>query len=149
ELISASLDAALTGVVWKDRILGRSEIVEMPLVTTWAATGNNVVLGGDLSRRGCHIRLDSKLENPEERADFRHQELLRWVRQERPRLLAAALTILAAYCKAGRPDQRLKTWGSFGGWSGLVRQAIVWSGLPDPGETREELARSSDREAAG
>jgi hypothetical protein len=149
ELNSLSLDAALTGVVWKDRILGRSEIVEMPLVTTWAATGNNVVLGADTSRRACHIRLDSKLENPEERADFRHRELLRWVRQERPRLLAAALTILAAYCKAGRPDQRLKTWGSFEGWSGLVRQAIVWAGLPDPGETREELARSSDREAAG
>lgn len=149
ELSSASLDAALTGAVWKDRILGRSEIVEMPLVTTWAATGNNVVLGADTSRRVCHIRLDSKLENPEEREDFRHRELLRWIRQERPRLLAAALTILAAYCEAGRPDQKLKTWGSFEGWSGLVRQAIVWAGLPDPGETREELTRSSDREAAG
>src|SRR4029077_8946120 len=92
---------------------------------------------------------DSKLENPETREDFRNRDLLRWVRQERPRLLAAALTILTAYCKAGRPDQRLKTWGSFEGWSGLVRQAIVWAGLPDPGETREELTQSSDREAAG
>jgi hypothetical protein len=149
ELSSASLDAALTGVVWKDRILGRSEIVEMPLVTTWAATGNNVVLGADTSRRVCHIRLDSKLENPEERDDFRHKQLLMWVRQERTRLLSAALTVLAAYCEAGRPDQNLKSWGSFEGWSSLVRQALVWAGQPDPGETREELARSSDREAAG
>jgi hypothetical protein len=149
ELGSASLDAALTGVVWKDRILGRSEIVEMPLVTTWAATGNNVVLGADTSRRICHIRLQSRLENPEERQDFRHKELLRWVRHVRPRLLVAGLTILAAYFRAGRPDQGLRPWGSFEDWSGLVRQAVVWAGLPDPGETREELARSSDRETAG
>jgi hypothetical protein len=67
---------------------------------------------------------------------------------ERPRLLSAALTILSAYCRAGRPDQRLKAWGSFEGWSALVRQAITWVGLPDPGVTREELARSSDREVA-
>ncbi|MEX2168091.1 MAG: hypothetical protein WD851_02170 [Pirellulales bacterium] len=148
ELGSASLDAALTGTVWKDRILGRSEIVEMPLVTTWAATGNNVVLLADTSRRVCHIRLESKLENPEERIGFKHANLLGWVRDERPRLLAAALTILYAYCRAGSPSQNLKAWGSFEEWSELVRQALVWIGMPDPGETREELARSSDREAA-
>lgn len=148
ELGSASLDAALTGTIWKDRILGRSEIVEMPLVTTWSATGNNVVLLADTSRRVCHIRLESKLENPEEREGFKHPNLLGWVRDERPRLLSAALTILFAYCRNGRPGQGLKAWGSFEAWSDLVRQALVWAGMPDPGETREELARSSDREAA-
>lgn len=148
ELGSASLDAALTGTIWKDRILGRSEIVEMPLVTTWAATGNNVVLLADTSRRVCHIRLESKLESPEHRYDFKHINLLGWVRDERPRLLSAALTILHAYCRAGRPGQNLKPWGSFEEWSDVVRQALVWIGMPDSGETREELARSSDREAA-
>jgi hypothetical protein len=148
ELGSASLDAALTGTVWKDRILGRSEIVEMPLLTTWAATGNNVILKADTSRRVCHIRLESLLENPEERQDFKQPNLKQWLLANRSRLLARALTILAAYCRAGRPDQRLKAWGSFEGWSDVVRQAVVWAGLPDPGETRQELARSADREAA-
>lgn len=148
ELGSASLDAALTGTIWKDRILGRSEIVEMPLVTTWAATGNNVVLLADTSRRVCHIRLESKLENPEQREGFKHSNLLGWAREQQPRLLSSALTILFAYCRAGRPPQNLKPWGSFEEWSDLVRNALVWAGLPDPGETREELARSSDREAA-
>jgi hypothetical protein len=54
---------------------------------------------------------------------------------------------LAAYCKAGRPDQQLKPWGSFDGWSSLVRNAVVWSGLPDPGETRRELVERSDVQA--
>jgi hypothetical protein len=148
ELGSASLDAALTGTVWKDRILGRSEIVEMPLVTTWSATGNNVVLMADTSRRVCHIRLDSQLENPEEREGFTHPKLLEWVRKERPRLLSAALTILSAFIHADRPNQSLKAWGSFEDWSDLVRQALVWAGMPDPGDTREALAKSSDREAS-
>lgn len=144
----ASLDAALTSNTWKDRILGRSEIVEMPLVTTWAATGNNVAVVGDMGRRICHIRLHSALEKPEERDDIKHKNLRQWIRSERPRLLPAALTILSAYCRAGRPSSQLKPWGSFEGWSDLVRQAIVWVGLPDPGDTREELRRASDREAS-
>jgi hypothetical protein len=144
----AALDAALTGSTWKDRILGRSEIVEMPLITTWAATGNNVAVIGDMGRRVCHVRLHSTLEKPEERDDIEHKNLRQWVRVERPRLLAAALTMLSAYCRAGRPDLKLKAWGSFENWSDLVRQTIVWVGLPDPGDTREELQRASDREAS-
>ncbi len=143
----ASLDAARTGTTWKDRILGRSEIVEMPLNVTWSATGNNVVLHADTSRRVAHIRLDSRLENPEEREGFKHPNLKAYVREHRPKLLADALTILAAYCHAGRPQQKLPPWGSFEGWSDLVRQAVVWCGQPDPGATRTELVEQSDREA--
>lgn len=143
---SASLDAALTATVWKDRILGRSEIVEMPLRATWYATGNNVVIVGDINRRICHVRLNSPLENPEERSGFRYPNLKDHVRNHRSKLLAAALTILRAWFAGGKPDMRLKTWGSFEGWSDVVRNAVVWCGLPDPGETREELRSRSDRE---
>lgn len=47
----ASLDAALTGTVWKDRVLNASEIVELPLLVNWSATGNNVVLSITQQRR--------------------------------------------------------------------------------------------------
>lgn len=143
----ASLDAALTGTVWKDRVLGSSEIVELPLLVTWSATGNNVVLLADTARRVAHIRLDSRLENPEQRDGFRLPNLKAYVRQHRPKLLADALTILSAFCHAGRPQQKLPTWGSFEGWSDLIRQAVVWCGQPDPGATRTELVEQSDREA--
>ena len=143
----ASLDAALTGTVWKDRVLGKSEIVELPLSVTWSATGNNVVLHADTSRRVAHIRLDSRLENPEQREGFRHPNLKAYIRSHRPQLLAHVLTILAAFCHAGRPQRKLPTWGSFEDWSDLVRQAVVWSGQSDPGATRTELVEQSDREA--
>src|SRR5207249_1071181 len=51
----------------------------------------------------------------------------------------AALTLLRGYCSAGRPDVELSTWGSYEAWSGLVRAAIVWAGLPDPCVGRAEF----------
>jgi hypothetical protein len=140
---SPSLDAALTATDWQGRILGKTSAPRLPLLVTWFAAGNNVVLLGDTLRRVCHIRLDS----PEERQGFSHPDLLRWATQERPRLLAAAWTILTGDCAAGRPDQGLRPWGSFEGWSALVRGAVVWVGLPDPGETRLEVTGKADREA--
>ncbi len=144
---SPSLDAALIATTWSDRILGQTAMTTLPLYAVWYATGNNVVLAADTSRRVVHIRLESPEESPEERTGFHHDDLLGWVRQERPRLTVAAATILAAYCHAGRPDMNLTPWGSFEGWSDLVRQAVVWVGLPDPGSSRTNLTSQSDREA--
>lgn len=146
-LDAPSLDAALTGSTWQDRILCENRTITAPLAITWYATGNNIVLGADTARRTLHIRLEPMLENPEERSDFRHPDLLSWVRENRPRLVSACLTILKSFIDAGRPDQRLKAWGSFMGWSRLIRDCIVWLGQPDPGETRQELASTAQTEA--
>jgi hypothetical protein len=83
----ATLDAALTGTVWEDRILGFNRMARVPLYMTWYGTGNNLTLGGDTSRRACHIRLESDLERPEERRNFRHPDLLAYIKEQRPRLL--------------------------------------------------------------
>jgi len=142
-----ALDRALTAERWRDRLLGVSQMVDLPLLTTWYATGNNVQIGADTARRIIHIRLDVLDEHPEERANFRHPNLLGWVRENRPRLLVDALTILAAYANAGRPDQNLIPFGSFEAWSALVRSAVVWCGLPDPCATRARLAELTDTTA--
>jgi hypothetical protein len=147
EFGSASLDAALTGTVWKDRLLQFSDNIEAPLRMTWYGSGNNVILAADTSRRVCHVRLESPLENPEDRSGFKYADIRKHVRQNRPTLLVDALTILRGFIADGAPDQRLKPWGSFEGWSDLVRNAIVWCRLVDPGETRTELRVTSDPEA--
>ena len=141
-----SLDAALTATSWKDRILGESRTIEVPFYSIWYATGNNIVLGPDTVRRALHVRLEAKEENPEERQAFKHHDLLGWIRVNRPALVVAALTLLRAYFVAGAPDQGLKAWGSFEGWSRCVRHCLVWAGLADPGETRAELAEGVDQE---
>jgi hypothetical protein len=144
---NATLDAALTTTSWKDRLLGVNRVVEAPLYMTWYATGNNVAVGADTSRRICPIRLETDMERPEERKGFRFPNLIEHVNENRGRLLGAALTILRAYCVAGRPDQGLPAWGSFEGWSALVRGAVVWVGLPDPAEARVQLQEQSDTTA--
>lgn len=144
----ASLDAALTATVWSDRVLGASRTTgELPLKTVWMATGNNLRFGSDLARRVLPIRLAAMQENPEERTDFEHSDLLSWVTANRPRLAVAALTLLRAYFVAGKPTQPGGVWGSFEGWSSVVRGAIVWAGLPDPLSTRE-TAKADDQSGA-
>ena len=143
-----ALDRALTSTRWKDRILGKSEMVDLPLIPIWYGTGNNVAVAADTTRRIIHVRLDVLDEHPEDRTGFQHPDLVEWVRTHRGRLLCDALTILSAYCGAGRPSQDLTPFGSFEGWSGIVREAVVWIGLPDPCRTRTRLAESSDTTAA-
>ena len=125
-------------------------MVEAPLIATWYATGNNVAVAADTARRVCHIRSGhprqwvAPEERPEVRQGFCHPDLIGWVAQHRNRLLRPALTLLSGYCAAGRPDQGLRAWGSYEGWSRLVRGAVVWAGLPDPAETRILLQEKSD-----
>ena len=141
------LDAALTTPTWKDRILGGNRMYNGPLKLTWYATGNNTQLGADTSRRVCHIRLESAEERPETRADMTHEDLRGHVRRNRGKLLSAALTILRGWVVAGRPRHGLKPWGSYEPWSSVVREAVVFAGLPDPGETRLQLQTMADRDA--
>jgi hypothetical protein len=145
----ASLDAALTATSWRDRALGLNRMVEAPLYMTWFATGNNIIPGADVARRLCPMRLETELERPEERGGFRIPDLLAHVAANRPRLLAAALTVLRAYCVAGRPAQGLSPWGSYEGWSNLIRSAVVWLKLPDPAATRIRLQEQSDTATDG
>jgi hypothetical protein len=142
-----ALDRALTTTRWKDRILGKSQEVDLPLIPVWYGTGNNVQVAADTARRIIHVRLDVLEERPEERTGFRHPQLLSWIGRERPRLVAAALTILRGYVNAGRPRQDIPAFGSFEGWSSLVREAIVWAGQPDPCATRDRLAEQADTSA--
>lgn len=140
----ASLDAALTGTVWRDRILGGNDMVNLPLEMTWCATGNNVQLAADTARRVLHIRLESNMETPEERVGFRHPDLRRWARENRGRGIAAALMILRRHALDRFPHHCCRPWGSFESWSMYVRHAVVSAGLPDPCQTREELVTGAD-----
>jgi hypothetical protein len=143
----ASLDAALTATTWTDRVLGVSQMArDIPLDITWYASANNIALRGDTSRRVLPIRLESRMEQPEDRTGFRHADLMGWLEEQSPRLAVAPATVLAAYCAAGRPDMGIKPWGSFERWSALVRQAVVWAGLPDPAGMRRELVAQADME---
>ncbi len=139
------LDAALTATVWRDRILGRNEMTaELPLRATWFATGNNVQLIGDVVRRICPITLRTPEEHPEDRTGFVHADLRQWVREQRGRLLWAALTVLRSYFAAQRPNQSLPQWGTFEGWSSVIREALVYVRQPDPALARHDMRQRQE-----
>jgi hypothetical protein len=97
---SGALDAALTAGSIKDRQLGTHQTLEAPMQAVFFATGNNMTYESDTARRVVPIALDPQMERPEERTGFQHSPLLPWVTEQRPPLVAAALTILRAYFAA-------------------------------------------------
>lgn len=130
------------------RVLGRSEVPSMTWRAVVCATGNNIALAGDTARRVLVARLESPLENPEDRADFRHADLRGWVAGARPRLVAAALTILRAWIVAGRPRCGCTAWGSFEAWAATIPPALVWAGAADPMGARPAITGREDDEKA-
>lgn len=131
----------LTQLVVNTRILGKSETVATPSVSFFLATGNNLEILDDMTRRALLCKIDPGLERPELR-EFRENPLSR-VARDRGNFVSAVLTILFAYANAEFPA-KLKPLGSFEDWSNLVRSALVWLGQADPCETMEEI-RASDK----
>ncbi len=148
----APLDRCLTageGDSVELRVLGKSEVPAVPWGAVVMATGNNVAISGDTARRMLVSRLESPLENPEERQQFTHPNLLAWVKENRPRLVVAVLTILRAWHVAGRPSGGCKPWGSFECWSAMIPPAIVFAGGADPMLTRPTVSGEQDVEKLG
>ena len=129
-LSDAGLCSVLTQEIFKDRVLGVSKTATVPTSTCWFATGNNLVIAGDLTSRVVTCRLDPRCERPEER-EF-DVNLHTFIRDHRARLVRAGLTVLRAFHVAGRPKQDLRVFGRFEEWSDLIRSALVWCGQPDP-----------------
>src|SRR5262249_53055014 len=79
----AALLSALTARLWKDRILGKSKIVSLPLRTTWIFTGNNLRFDSEAARRVCWIRIVPKVEKPylRPKSEFKHYPLPDWVHE--------------------------------------------------------------------
>jgi putative DNA primase/helicase len=126
------------------RILGRSE---MPIIDTRStslfANGTGFTLGGDLWRRVLVARMDPKVDHPELR-EFK-QNPVAMVMADRGAYIAAALIICRGYIAAGSPDRAMPQLASFGGWSDIVRSALMWMGEVDP-VTSMMTSRADDPE---
>lgn len=118
-LYSGPLCAVLTTTQWKDRRLGQSKMVEVPNHATWLATGNNVSLSDEMLRRVVSIRIDSGVERPEDRNNFKHEDLLGWTREHRAELVSACLSIINVSVTQGMP-RGTAALGRFESWAGVM-----------------------------
>jgi len=97
------LAAALTAPTFRARELGKTRTLEVRLPVL-AATGNNLQIKGDLARRCIPVDIDPKVEQPEGRVFLREQPA--WALERHPSLCVDALTVLRAFCLAGKPQPR-------------------------------------------
>lgn len=146
-LDSAALSSVLTARTWTDRRLGASENVVVPVRCVWAATGNNPAVSSEIARRSIPIRIDPKVDRPWERTKFRHPNLLKWTRENRGRLIHAALTLLRAWDLDGRPEGQ-ESLGSYERWAAVIGGVLSVAGVEKFLGNRERFYDRADRESA-
>lgn len=141
-----SLCTVLTSEFLAGRILGVSKTTTVRTRVLFLSSGNNVGPVQDMTRRCITIRLDPGMEIPMART-FTRPDLVRNLLRERGRYVSAALTIVRAWIVAGRPKTTCKSLGSYGEWSDLCRQPLLWLGCADPtASVFEAMAEDPDRE---
>jgi Bifunctional DNA primase/polymerase, N-terminal len=142
---SAALDSAITAGRVAGRILGQSRDAVVSIRWTWVATGNNILVRGDLARRCYWIRLVPDVADPSQRRDFRHPRLLGWARERRAELVAAALTIIRAWFVAGCPPAEVPAFGSFEAWSEMAGGIVAHAGIEGFLGNLREFRQRTDR----
>lgn len=95
-LSSGTFAAALTGDMWRDRVLGHSKEIALPIQNVWVVTGNSIDMSDELARRTVPIFLDPGDVRPSDRPKeaFQHPDLVGWAKRNRERLVSAALTLI-------------------------------------------------------
>jgi hypothetical protein len=123
---SPSLEAYLTTGRWSDRVLCTSKSVDVPTNILILFSGNNFQPGGDLWRRVLTCRVDPRVEDAHRRKfDMDPQA---YCRENRQRLVAAALTFLRGFVSFGKPQIDKEPLGTFEAWDSIVRQCVLWLG---------------------
>jgi putative DNA primase/helicase len=134
---------AITEPTLSIRILGKSERTRIANTAFYAATGNNLVVAGDMVRRTLRCIIDAEAESPENRT-FQTERPDKLAARQRAELVVAGLTVLRAFFVAGCPQTQTPL-GSLEEWSRTVREALIWLGEPDPCRSIEGI-RQEDPE---
>ena len=104
------------------RILGTNDYT-YPSGLTFVFAGNSIAPGGDLNRRFMPINLEVKYGLAFERTGFKHRNLLQYVHDNRPKLLAAVHTILLHGLQ--NPKEPAWSLGGFEQWSDVYVSALT------------------------
>jgi len=146
-LTSAALASVLTTHQWKDRVLGKSEMLSLPVTAMWLLTGNNVRLSKDLARRSVRIRITPKEDQAWLREKFKHDPITSWTTANRDELVRAALILVRAWLAAGRPSGRARL-GSYEQWANVMSGLLEVIGVKGFLGNLKELYEDADVEGA-
>ena len=141
EFGGSAIEQVLTSMSVEFRLFGTQELRTFPWRTVPMVSGNNFWLTEDMIRRALLSRLESPLERPQDRQDFKRPELVAWALRERPRLVVLALTVLRAFAAHGWPDSGVRM-ASYQSFARIVGGAIRFAGGPDVTQARPPEERA-------
>jgi hypothetical protein len=115
---------------------------------TWVGTGNNIKLAGDLPRRTVWVRLDAKQARPwlRDTTQFRHPNLIEWVREHRGDVIRAILIVARAWVVAGRPPADVPVLGGYESWCRVLGGILGFMREPGFLSNLEALYAQADSE---
>lgn len=143
------LEGLLTSYRYNDRRLGASENIHSVNDRLWVATGNNLTLEGDMSRRTVWCNINPGVESPENRTDWRITRdygisFPAWVAKHRSRLIHSLLVLLRAWVAAGMPRGEYASSDSYAEVTRVVRGILTVAGVPGTYDPKQAKQMSED-----
>lgn len=130
-LNSPALCSLITARLYSGRLLGKSEMVTLPNYMTLISTANNPRATGEIVKRCVPIVLVPGDDKPEERTNFKHPDLIGWVRAHRMEILGAIFGMIESWRAAGCPKPIGKPMGGFESWYRTVGGIMAHCGYAD------------------
>lgn len=124
------------------RVLGFSQDEELPTGVHLVWNGNYVQVQSDIVTRLVWCRLDTGMADPSSRK-FEFDPVVR-AAEMRGKLVAALLSAVASYIKAGRPLEDNVVNMRFGSDWRAIQGTLLWCGWKDPGESLEAVKASDE-----
>lgn len=141
---SDSLSRALTANIWGDRLLGANKSVSLSLDNTlFVVNGNNLSVTGDLATRVYPIRIAVDMSRPQDRTDFKHDDIVAYARERKGEVVAAVLTLIRAWVAAGMPEPVGVGW-RFKKWVKVVGGVLQHAGYMDFLKNLRDFEERSD-----
>lgn len=139
---SGDLASAQTARTYQARVLGKTQTIEVDVRSIMIFTANNVTLSNELLRRSIFIPLDAKVEAPEKRTGFLHEDVFKWVDQNRAELVHACLTLIQNWVAKGmkRSGHFLASFEDWAAVTGGVLEAAGFAGFLEGQEDAKALA---------
>jgi hypothetical protein len=131
-LKSGKIASLLTTAELNERVLGTTNATTLVNNRIWIFNGNNISLGGDLTRRIVWATLESNTPNPQDRDSsvFKIPDLSAHAARYRGQILAALLTWCTAWAAAGSPVHGPVPATDYGRWLAPVRTLLELVGVP-------------------
>ncbi|MBT8411981.1 MAG: hypothetical protein KJP02_09315, partial [Octadecabacter sp.] len=110
----------ITSGRFEGRILGVNDIGEGEVRALFMTTGNNIRSSKEILRRIAPIYLNTQMQNPQNRKNIKHPDVITWVTENRAELAWACHILIQNWIAKGCPRYTNNAIGSFEAWSGVI-----------------------------